>query len=493
MAGLASMNPMPSPIQKVPPEILRRIFDFAKPRWAGYWIWEFECQVMNCPTERYNYNFDFEEPQGLPRAYNNFAHVCSHWRVVALDMSSLWTTPDFRCPALAQQMVKRTKAATLNIIYPFEMFNRLSTAGRKVLCEAALSHISRIGSLILYTNLEPLIPALSQAAPCLQSLALASPEMFISLPSNFLGRHAPLLADLSLHNCFLPRDLPALESLTSLRVHCGHSGRGNFTPGQLLGLLQRCSHLQELELNDVFPHNIECGASVVNLPCLRHLKLVSEGSSSVLILNHIEHPAETRISLWSRSIQTHGHVGQICSALRQKFAKSSSVPLQSLAKTVSLVGAFGRFSMKIWETTMQVFPPGFGTCIHSHSGCSLPNPHFQLDFIWDIRGPCFDNFAKQILDALLLTEVETVLVDTLTISSINFVSNLLSMERVFYSPNMRTAVFRGDCIWMLPLMLSSQPQPTHQPLFPSLSTLHLTLASFSVSEGLRLVKRLYNQ
>ncbi|KAL0571715.1 hypothetical protein V5O48_010239, partial [Marasmius crinis-equi] len=167
------------PISQLPPELLVLIFD--------------ECIHSRDAIL-------FEKP-----LYFAFSQVCHDWRELALNTPTLWTKPDFRWPLWAQEMLRRSKEADLDITYRVESgaHNILSRPFEEAMLEA-LSNASRITNISFNLwdtiGFEGILASLVQPAPLLHTLCLHFYSTLAEdpFPERLLGDHAPSLRNLSI-------------------------------------------------------------------------------------------------------------------------------------------------------------------------------------------------------------------------------------------------------------------------------------------------------
>ncbi|KAJ7155425.1 hypothetical protein C8R43DRAFT_430595 [Mycena crocata] len=261
-----------SPVGRLPPEMLSRIFLFCSNPDSLSWIKE-------------------------------VSHICRHWRAVALGCPNLWSIPIFSQPRWADEMLKRSKMAPLTVKADLtymtpKMINTLHSS----------LQISRIGELDVKTGSRsvPEILNLSDTAPYLHSLCLESPryaQEHFTLPPTFLNGEAPRLRRLELTRFFMPWDSPLMNNLTHLKIqNPGPTARPSMT--ELVEALGRMPLLETLELDDALPR-IADDVSTLSVPSARtplpHLKRIIVANVSALecadTLNHLSYPSNTSIKI----------------------------------------------------------------------------------------------------------------------------------------------------------------------------------------------------
>ncbi|KAG6915794.1 hypothetical protein DXG01_009795 [Tephrocybe rancida] len=170
------------------------------------------------------------------------SHVCSHWREVALSDSNLWANIPIGYPSWATEMIQRSKAVPLTILYQGALYSnrtdKPTTCSHTFLKAILSSHMSRIGNLTLESSYdnprEPdtgrerfteLLTLLKQPAPLLERLKIRSPPQSHAIlgpeKNRLLGGIAagsPRLMHLELDGCGIEWDALGFGSLRSLTI-----------------------------------------------------------------------------------------------------------------------------------------------------------------------------------------------------------------------------------------------------------------------------------
>ena len=177
-------------ISRLPNEVLAEIFAVLRKSIGGY------CRVL---------------------AWHHVTHICRHWRRVALEFATLWTSPPTALHEYTLLMLERSRTSPLDI----DMFPTTSY----VTCTAVLGHIGRIESLVIEQSALDLqifqhSLALAQAAPLLKTLEISktSESLYVFRLSASLFHQIPSLSTLSLAGIDFDWIIFPLRNLTSLSL-----------------------------------------------------------------------------------------------------------------------------------------------------------------------------------------------------------------------------------------------------------------------------------
>ncbi|KAK7033501.1 hypothetical protein VNI00_012722 [Paramarasmius palmivorus] len=231
-----------------------------------------------------------------PNRFSCITHVCRHWRIVALGTPILWCNPDFRFPRMAEEMLKRSGRAPLEICV-------LSAEGTALMTKTLSSEFERTSALHISCPEWPVsktLIQLSQPAPILKRLVLDGSQSgyryAVALPRNFLGGRAPELRHLYL-NCFrVPLISPVYRNLASVAIGLMvHSS----VPDLLL-LLSETMELQSLSLWGSLSSldSIDRGIpQLVFSPRLKHACLSFQIRHLETLLHHMVFPETTSVKI----------------------------------------------------------------------------------------------------------------------------------------------------------------------------------------------------
>lgn len=282
---------MLAPISHLPPEVLSKIFSY-------------------CAADLTDHKH--------PLDWIKVSHVSRHWRAVALTSPNLWGAIVFSRPKWVEEMIKRSKMASLIIKAD------LTWVTPKILesVQIALRHSSRIHELALIassTTLDKLFDNSPINLPNLHSLSLAVPrkERFgvpfgYILPENVLDGDFPYLRRLELTKCNIGWNSSLLTDLTHLKI-CDVSSVARSTTSQMLDALERMSALEVLDLHEalplvpdevILPFPVD---RVVVLPRLTHVALCSSVPECANLLQRIIIPDTASIKLICKGTDTTDH------------------------------------------------------------------------------------------------------------------------------------------------------------------------------------------
>ncbi|KAJ7247647.1 hypothetical protein B0H12DRAFT_1220298 [Mycena haematopus] len=313
-----------SPIGRLPPEMLSRIFIFCIRPDSHYWIKE-------------------------------VSHICRHWRAVALGCPNLWSFPIFSQPKWADEMLERSKMAPLTVKADFTYMTPKMVDS----VHSSLAQISRIRELDVRVNSRSAteILNLTDAAPYLHTLCLVSPsfaheEHFVLGPT-FLNGDAPRLRRLELTRFFLPWDSPLMSNLVHLKIQSpGLTLRPSMTA--LIGALERMPRLESLELDRALPV-IATDAPSLSIPSSRtplsHLKRIVITNASVLecanALNHLSFNGNS-IPTMKLSCSAENSTRADFSTLIPALSNVQAAVTTRHLRTLSVILGFGGMVIRAW-------------------------------------------------------------------------------------------------------------------------------------------------
>ena len=287
------------------------------------------------------------------------AHVCRHWRTVALGCPSLWSNIALHLGrTCAQRMLTLSKAVPITIAMSdphgcgFSMrplsWGRLPKPGPPKLdpLEVLAKHLFHIQELELgacsCTSLQ-WVRLLEATAPLLETFWLrinnhlpgTLPNDPITLPGNFLATH-PYLRRVVLENAYLsswafgPRPLAQLVVLTIIapdpRRNTDSSALVPPTREQLLDCLLLMPALQELRLEHCLPHIASTySRRNLSLPHLRALTVHDSVDRCYQLLSQLSMPpiATMKVCCWS----THPHSELDCLQILPLLSAHLSCPV----------------------------------------------------------------------------------------------------------------------------------------------------------------------
>ncbi|KAF8195573.1 hypothetical protein BJ912DRAFT_1141215 [Pholiota molesta] len=362
-----------APFSRLPPEIICKIFTFAKiPGLDYYW-------------------------RGQPMKLIKLTHVTRHWRSVALNSPSLWTDLPVGNgnPLLIEEMLKRSKDASLAINCDLATIHHMRPG-----LELALQHSARAKEMF-FRNVRSsmwndLQKHLSQPTPRLEYLALegSAPVPFfdygtatkperISITGHVLcetGR----LHHLELINCTVDWTSHShiFHSLTHLKLHnIPNTLRPNGK--QFVDILKGMPDLEYLDLKDVLP--IQTGEKMpwasdhIHFPSLRTLKLCSTNKELEPFFSCVTFPPTTAVNIVCSATVTSAntpistsHFSPFIMSLGQSYSNCSSAPtFQTIILPKIGLGS---------ELHLKLFTDELANDWSFYTGTSIPS--LELQFLW---------------------------------------------------------------------------------------------------------------
>ncbi|KAK7052868.1 hypothetical protein VNI00_004187, partial [Paramarasmius palmivorus] len=270
-------------ISQLPIEILLRIF-------------------WHCTTWQRKNHAHLANPTNIE--WLHFSHVCRSWRVASLNEPRLWNFPIFRAPKLAEEMLRRSKSAALELAFPGN-----DPRGLPLLFE----QMDRIGSLTLVSMKTSELKILSTRLSCKDAKALHSltitgyrSEKPYTFSADFLRNGTPVLTNLYLDRSILAWDSPLFRGLRSF-TFISDSGGYRPTEMQLLGALMGMRSIETLHLVDALPEVLDSTISkIIHLPNLIHLDITDESFRCFHFLDHISLSSATKVAMTCRT-NSHGN------------------------------------------------------------------------------------------------------------------------------------------------------------------------------------------
>ncbi|KAK7051253.1 hypothetical protein VNI00_004753 [Paramarasmius palmivorus] len=306
------------PIHQLPNELLSEIFlSCADLEWIGSMLPSY------CLIDL------IDEP---PWGWIFITHVCQRWRMVALDIATLWTSLNLGYPDWAVEMLKRSRSAPLRIQYSAR---GVGSKGLQVLEQVLADDIARVLTLALSYGKEDEIQRLLLTlgpAPLLEKLhleAYASGRSITNgpfLPACFPGHTIPKLTHLSIVNLHVPWTDPFFDTvscLTSLRISSKCRSQIPLE-AELLSLLQKLPSLRELDLQKALRRptighsSIQC----VNLSKLQYLGVSSTTIPKFIgFLDRIRFPISTIVHFQESAFSSSEHCIEELLLLARTFAR----------------------------------------------------------------------------------------------------------------------------------------------------------------------------
>lgn len=228
--------------------------------------------------------------------------VCSHWRHVALECSSLWTDISFDDPVAALEILKRSKVAPLSL----RVTLRHISSKTLPIIMGELYRVCEL-SLVLSTDESGGLQAatlLGEGAvvPSLKTLRVIAQHQVEVLPETFLGSSSPLHT-VDLYNCNIHWNSPFLHGLTSLKLR---SINPRTSLDALISALARTPDLETLSLEWVFPTSdtgVIASDKIIQLPRLSSLYFKENITNCTPFLASLAYPKNTAVKINISDIQ----------------------------------------------------------------------------------------------------------------------------------------------------------------------------------------------
>ncbi|KAJ7224316.1 hypothetical protein GGX14DRAFT_351079 [Mycena pura] len=318
-----------SPVGRLPPEILSRVFFFCSDDSLS-WIKE-------------------------------VSHISRHWRTVALGCPQLWSFPVFSQPKWADEMLKRSKSASLTVKADLTYMTPRMVHS----VHSSLVQISRIEELDVRTGsrfVPEILNLTGESASQLWELGLTlnvRHRSHFTLPDAFLNGEAPRLRRLELTRFSLRWDSPLMGNLVHLKIqNPGYKARP--TIAELVGALQRMPMLETLELDNALTRieaNIS-SASVrtrTDLSCLKHITITNTSVVAAAdVLNHLSYPPTTSMKI--SCIGEHSTVNTFTALISVLSPVQGSGKARNLC-TMHMCIAFQSLVIRAWSFFVKTGDP----------------------------------------------------------------------------------------------------------------------------------------
>jgi F-box-like len=467
---------LPSPISRLPPEIIATIFSFL-PLLGEY----------TPPPSR-------KTPD--PLAWLRVSHVCYQWREIALNLPYLWSHIDFNVLNFAgvDQMLVRAMNTPIHFTVNLSRV-RWTQDQHRALRSRLQAHVSRISYLNItarFRDLEELaLLLLSSSVPALERLVLVGdPGVALDLqhrypfiPSTRLDDKAPQLFHLELKNCNISWDLPLFTPFKRLRKLVLFQVTRKPSLYQWLKALEEVPQIEWLSFDFSTPQappiTIEghAGMLTVTLPTLTRLDLSGYVLDCAFALVHIILPAITQLRVRAHS---NNPAGLDVRSVTRHFARHAygfhdTSPLQS----VFIHGNQGH---------PEVFVYADPDTDKGESGDPLSaipklSPRAMFSAIYMTSRPLFgtgDAIYKEVLTALPLT-----FLISLTITKYTRLSSQFWARHTPQWPLLERVHIHHEAMGPFVDALSKATPPDGPPL-PSLTTLIFSSVPFTMRDTNRL-------
>ncbi|KAI0055613.1 hypothetical protein BV25DRAFT_1736719 [Artomyces pyxidatus] len=301
-----------SPIGRLPPEILVRIF-----------------------------SFDTTPDDGSPTYHlMRITHICRRWRSVAIGCPTLWGCINLAVDRRwAKVMLARAKAAPLSLLV--QRSQDKMTEDDVALVVQHFPHIRNLHLLNRLSDDAALISKLHQKltapGPLLESFWLgirdADHEEWLTLPQNIFDGHAPRLRRLRVNNfSYFPWQSPVLSCLVDLSISLDSSPLPSQSHplDKILDALERMPALRSLLLDSCLPQaSDQDGSRIVDLTRLSHCTLFDDICDCSQFLRSIRLHPDTLIEVGVQCSGDHGDDSVdtfLCVLMSNPCASHSSFP-----------------------------------------------------------------------------------------------------------------------------------------------------------------------
>ncbi|KAN0127934.1 hypothetical protein V8E53_014282 [Lactarius tabidus] len=294
-----------APISSLPTEVITTVFTLLRGPLRG--------AVAPSPLTLFN-----EWPDRLP--WIRVAHVCHHWRELALNQPLLWSHVDFTLFSSTgtAEILARAKMVPLHLeaMVPIGHWNNARFSAFRNELQAHVSHICHLGIGGEHLHLRKTLEGLVSAAPTLEYLSLSC-ETYrnraissrVAVPDNIFDGTTPRLSSLVLSNCDISWKSPLLRGLKHLDIHAPFERPGL---SAWLDMLCEMAQLKTLILHwatPAFPPDAPLPSDVeriVTLPSIVNLDISTSARDCGQALAHLILPALTRLSLAATSCHFDG-------------------------------------------------------------------------------------------------------------------------------------------------------------------------------------------
>ncbi|KAF8067009.1 hypothetical protein FPV67DRAFT_1670468 [Lyophyllum atratum] len=276
-----------------------------------------------------------------PDAWIRVSHVCSHWRSVSLKFPNLWTDISFDYPRWAEEMLSRSKMASLRVAIWFDYYCKVDCRRLRVI-KMAIAQLPRVKELSLHRGryrdrmqeMESLdlIEVLSSPAPRLESLniCLCPAGDRIKLPDNLFSGVSPRLTTLKLTQCGLNWRSRIFSNLTFLEVHdipyAWHP-----TVAQVIAALSDTPRLETLRISSDFaPAPVDVTTPTWRVLRLRILAIKSSLRDCAFFLDHIAFPTTAEVEVECHFTPLDHDVPAVVEHLAVNLGKRLPAPIRSL-------------------------------------------------------------------------------------------------------------------------------------------------------------------
>jgi hypothetical protein len=246
------------------------------------------------------------------------AHVCHHWREIALNQPLFWSHIDATTvsSAGAVEILARARMAPLHLEAKVPL-GRWDDARFDAFRKQLQAHVSHIRHLALGAGpiqLNRTLNGLTSPAPTLEYLYLSrrknddgTGHLGVYIPDTLFDGSAPRLSCLEIHDCAINWTSPLLRGLEHLDIHTTSNKLSAFS--DWLDALDEMPQLKTLTLEGASPYSTSLPSNIdrtVTLPSLTLFKINSTMSGCGRVLAHLVLPSLTTLCIRAGSYYSVG-------------------------------------------------------------------------------------------------------------------------------------------------------------------------------------------
>ncbi|PPQ99855.1 hypothetical protein CVT24_009606 [Panaeolus cyanescens] len=404
-----------SPIYRLNPDTLARIFSFLANEW---------------PTTYSRVTVDWHIERYVQLNWARVLHVCHFFRAVALDCAPLWSSLDLSSPKWTELQLRRCKNVDVTVNIPGETIPDSDiTEWTEHLLSVRLGYMRELRLDMWDDDSEQdaihYLCGPGVSAPKLESLTLSRGGLLTdriypnenALFIDLLSGGSPQLQKLSLFKCTVPWSAPIFNSsITILEImSCYNNPTKNFGSfSDLLDALDRMHALKVLFLAMSFPELTEAeskmvSSRIVKLPHLEVLMVRSEAPGFTELLRFIAFPSFANVNIdWNYGPEapTSAMVQELFSAIHYHG------PLYHPKSTSDVKQSKNAFVIKRLEIILDETEPdvrdGYGVQVTPIFTLTDSSKFHSKDFTWTIVFDRNDSDLVDLLSSMALEELESV-------------------------------------------------------------------------------------
>ncbi|KAG6830787.1 hypothetical protein H0H87_007040 [Tephrocybe sp. NHM501043] len=339
--------------------------------------------------------------------------VCSRWRRIALDTSTLWCYINIPESIARKPWLEATLARSQPALLDIDIYVHNDASSKIANLALEEIHRARELSIDLQHNDGILYLSFMRPAPNLERLRIRADDMAFRQP--IFGGDTPQLRYLHLDGIRTPLDSSRLSRLTTLKLHnVGHMHPTSLSLNEFVTSLSTMSTLFIFQLFNACPpstnHDVDLASTypAVQLPQLRSLRLNESTSACTTLLARLAYPDKTV----SHDIQTF-----IDNEEWPRF-QDAYMPLSRLSTTFSPMHTKPVRCLRIFSTNR--------CSLHLEAWCdeagnymdcptSTPSTIFKLNWDYDNRAPEYhaQRLIERVWAAFSLQFLETLHVENI--------------------------------------------------------------------------------